>query len=343
MIYFLSERSTTGTNAGNKARTDIESILRKKNYIPIDGPESISKLKHGNKIHFFFKNRKFLKSLTKIPKNKYLIIQYPFLISYKNKNEWLDCSFILKSLAKKNKLILLVHDIDQLRFDKSRNNISDLKLASYIISHNKSMTDYLVKEGIEKRKIVDLKIFDYLTMEENIPNHSNDTALLCYAGNLKKSKFIYNLPSTCSINLYGNGYKGNQTDLNYKGAFPSDKISSLIRGKYGLIWDGNQTNTCSGNIGNYLKYNNPHKLSMYLVANMPVIIWDQAAEATFVKENNLGITVSTLDEIPSKVNKIHEKDYLKMNDAVKKMKKKLENGYYTLHALNEIESKIENG
>jgi hypothetical protein len=345
MIYFLSESTTTGTNAGNKARMDIDSILQKKNYIPIQGPESISRLKHGNKIHFFFKNRKFLKSLTKIPQNEYLIIQYPFLVPYKNKNEWLDCSFILQKLAKRNKLILFVHDIDQLRFDKSRDNISDLNLATYIVSHNKNMTNYLIKNKIDKQKIVNLEIFDYLTIKENVSNHYNDKALLCYAGNLKKSEFIYKLPSKLkelNINLYGNGYTGNQVGLNYQGVFPSDKISSLIRGKYGLIWDGTRTDSCSGNIGNYLKYNNPHKLSMYLVANMPVIIWNQAAEAAFVKKYNVGITVSSLDEIPYKVNKISEKDYLNMSNSVKVVKKKLEKGYFTLNALDKIESRIKN-
>src|SRR5699024_6210027 len=100
--------------------------------------------------------------------------------------------------------------------------------------------------------------------------------------NLKKSKFIYKFPSELKkskVNLYGNGYIGNQIGLDYKGAFPSDKINSIIKGKYGLIWDGDRIDTCSGNVGNYLRYNNPHKLSMYLVANMPVIIWDKAAEA----------------------------------------------------------------
>ena len=38
MIYFLSENTSTGTNAGNKARMDTEAILQDKNYCPIEGP-----------------------------------------------------------------------------------------------------------------------------------------------------------------------------------------------------------------------------------------------------------------------------------------------------------------
>ncbi|MFD3286946.1 hypothetical protein [Lactobacillus johnsonii] len=345
MIYFLSENTTTGTNAGNKARMDTETILKKKKYSPIEGPKSIQRLKHGNKISFFLKNSSFLRRLKKIPLNEYLVVQYPFLVSYKNGEGWLDCSFILERLAKRNKLILVIHDIDQLRFESSRNNISDFKLAAYIISHNQKMTNYLINNNIDQNKIINLEIFDYLTSTENSSNHYEDEALLCYAGNLKKSKFIYKFPSELrksKVNLYGNGYTGNQNGLDYKGAFPSDKINSIIKGKYGLIWDGDRIDTCSGNVGNYLRYNNPHKLSMYLVANMPVIIWDKAAEADFVKKNGLGITINSLNEIPEKINNISKDDYLKMNRAVKDVKSKLEEGKFLLNALNEIESRMKN-
>lgn len=345
MIYFLSENTTIGSNAGNKARMDIEAILQEKKYDSIEGPESIRKLKHGNRLSFFLKNNNFLRHLNTIPKNEYVVVQYPFLVSYKNGEGWLDCSFILKHIAKRNKLILIIHDIDQLRFDKSRDNISDFQLASYIISHNQKMTEYLINNKIDESKIVNLEIFDYLISIENISNHYEDEALLCYAGNLKKSKFIYNFPAELKklkINLYGNGYIGDQNGLNYKGAFPSDKISSLIKGKYGLIWDGDRIDTCSGKIGNYLRYNNPHKLSMYVAANMPVIIWNKAAEADFVKKNGIGITISSLSEIPEKINSISKEDYLKMNSSVKDVKSKIKNGKFLLNALNEIESRIKN-
>ena len=35
MIYFLSENTTIGSNAGNKARMDIEATLQEKNMIQL--------------------------------------------------------------------------------------------------------------------------------------------------------------------------------------------------------------------------------------------------------------------------------------------------------------------
>ncbi|NRO11242.1 Beta-1,6-galactofuranosyltransferase WbbI [Lactobacillus helveticus] len=50
------------------------------------------------------------------------------------------------------------------------------------------------------------------------------------------------------------------------------------------------------NTGNYLRYNDPHKLSLYLASGIPVIIWKKAAEAKFVEENKVGITVDSLED-----------------------------------------------
>ncbi|WP_172992928.1 hypothetical protein [Lactobacillus helveticus] len=94
------------------------------------------------------------------------------------------------------------------------------------------------------------------------------------------------------------------------------------------MWDGKDYKKCVGKIGNYLRYNNPHKISMYLVANMPVIIWSKAAEANFVKENNIGILVDSLDELPNILNNLTEKKYEVMLENVKKIKSLLQKGNY---------------
>ena len=210
------------------------------------------------------------------------------------------------------------------------------------------MTDYLIKSGINSNRIFNLEIFDYLSSYQNKDSHFDDEATICFAGNLNKSRFIYTIPDNIrdlGINLYGNGYelkKDKLPYLNYQGTYSSEKISSIIKGKYGLIWDGEKSNTCTGLVGNYLKYNNPHKLSMYLVANIPIIIWDQAAEAQFVKKNNVGITISSIDEIPNKLSSIDAKKYDKMLDSVKLIKNKLLQGKYLNTQLDNIESKIIN-
>ena len=56
---------------------------------------------------------------------------------------------------------------------------------------------------------------------------------------------------------------------------------------FGLVWDGTSLDGCNGRYGEYLKFNNPHKTSLYLSCGIPVIIWKEAALADFVEEHKV--------------------------------------------------------
>ena len=57
---------------------------------------------------------------------------------------------------------------------------------------------------------------------------------------------------------------------------------------------------------------------MYIAAGLPVIVWNQSALADYVKENKVGICVSTLLELPDALKKIDENRYKEMKDCVMK-------------------------
>ena len=46
-----------------------------------------------------------------------------------------------------------------------------------------------------------------------------------------------------------------------------------------------------------MRYNNPHKTSLYLSSGIPVITWSQAAIADFIKQHNVGIVIDDLNRI----------------------------------------------
>ena len=49
----------------------------------------------------------------------------------------------------------------------------------------------------------------------------------------------------------------------YKGKFSPENIS-FIEGNWGLVWDGDQLETCHGKLGEYLRINSSHKISLYI-------------------------------------------------------------------------------
>ena len=108
-----------------------------------------------------------------------------------------------------------------------------------------------------------------------------------------------------------------------------------------MIWDGIDIKSCVGPTGNYLRYNNPHKLSLYLASNLPVIIWNEAVEAKFVKKYKLEITISSLLELPEIFDKLTLDEYNTFAHNVLKIAPQIVSGEYTLRALNEAIKIIE--
>ena len=103
-----------------------------------------------------------------------------------------------------------------------------------------------------------------------------------------------------------------------------------------MIWDGDSSKECSGVYGEYLKYNNPHKTSLYLSSGMPIIIWREAALAEFVDKNKLGIVVDNLSQIKPILDKMTKEEYQEIKSNTIKIAHKLRSGFYIKKAITEL-------
>ena len=134
------------------------------------------------------------------------------------------------------------------------------------------------------------------------------------------------------------GYKDDGRDnVVYNGSFSPEELVSHLEGSFGLVWDGISAETCAGAFGEYLRINNPHKLSLYLAAGLPVIIWKEAALAPFVAENKVGFAVSSLYEIRDVVDRLPDNEYQTMKENAKQIGLHLRKGQYLLTALSKVE------
>ncbi|MDR9866330.1 hypothetical protein RI092_00635 [Lactococcus cremoris] len=259
---------------------------------------------------------------------------------------------------KKNKSlnIILIHDLEELRdpnYQLQNNLLSQtastkvLTEADCIISHNYKMKEWLIEKNIAASKIVNLEIFDYL---HNGPLGKGGEFgnRVIIAGNLRKDKSAYLTKlaevSDIKLELYGPGLSDelqNLQSIHYNGSYPSNQILTELSGSYGLVWDGDSVVGGVGLSGQYQKYNNPHKASLYLAAGFPVIMWKQAALASFIVENNLGFVVDNLEELPQKLSQISEQDYNEMVINVQKMGKKIRSGYFLSEALKKADKVLE--
>ncbi|MGL4865087.1 MAG: hypothetical protein ACRC4T_18495 [Cetobacterium sp.] len=330
MISYIIEKENLEFHAGSKARKDIEQILKKEN-IQLLNNQNIE-----NNYRVYLKN--LLYFLFKINNN--LFFQFP------NLKYMYFLSLLLRKL-KRYKTICIVHDLEGIRNKNQiqyENDKKGLEKVDFIISHNSKMTNELLKMGIDKNKIYNLEVFDYL-LENKELILENKTADICFAGNLEKSPFIYKFDKNfknIKIDIFGINYdeNRNKNNFNYKGAFPPDIIHEELTGKYGLIWDGDSLETCNGNMGEYMRYNNPHKLSLYIAAGIPVITWKEAAIAEFIEENNIGITVNSLYELEDYFKNLNNTDYERQVKNTLKIREKIINGDMFKKVFGEISEKL---
>ena len=348
MKYQIVELNLELNHAGSKATQDVYEIVRslgyKANIIRTATTVDSFMAKIQRQIFFFID---WLKVYFSIEPNSIVFIQNPY------HHKQLIRNWVLEGLKRKKnvKFISLVHDVEELRKGLYNNYYKSefktmLSLADVIIVHNDKMKDFFIKKGFPETKLVSLKIFDYLTDSKPSDSNVKFERSISIAGNLdiKKSAYISQLGKLgVVVNLYGPNFSHlleKYKEIKYHGSFPASDIPNHLNSGFGLVWDGNSIDSCSGDFGEYPQYNNPHKLSLYLASGIPVVIWDKAAESKFVQENNLGLCVSSLYELQDKLNSITEQEFNEMIDNVEKQTDLLIHGKYTEASILEAEKII---
>lgn len=285
-----------------------------------------------------------------LPKKTVILYQHPMYFSQRMFN-----LFYKVIRKKKFHIIMLIHDLDMYRAWTANTEIIEMALLQFskvVIAHNDYMKDYLVSKGIDKKKIVNLEIFDYLvdkTQNEAKRQPPIFGRSIIVAGNLMESKcgYLYKLINRNKdyLDIYGVNYiYENQSDkfpyVKYHGAFPAPVLPQIISGGFGLVWDGDSLEECSGNYGEYLKINNPHKTSLYLASGIPVAIWSQAALANFVEKNKVGITIDNLYQAADKITLITQEEYNTMKKNAEMIGTKLKNGEFSKKAIGKAEIRL---
>ncbi|KRM91964.1 sugar transferase [Liquorilactobacillus cacaonum] len=329
--FVISMYDKTQHEAGPKAKVDVVNFLAKLGF------ESIV---------FYFNGARKAELLSlkqaawdiprQISKEKMQValFQYPAL------NERSNVAILNAVKKRKSKIFLLLHDVESLRLHRDdieyvKHEVSFFNQSDGIIAHNQKMVKWLKSVGVIK-PIVSLQIFDYDNPQKML-THDEYHGTVCFAGNLKKSEFLSKMKMQTKIYLYGpNQAQKYPENVSYQGSFDPNELPKYLKQDFGLIWDGDSLDECNGVFGEYLKYNNPHKTSLYLSSGLPVIIWEKAALADFVKENRIGLTIKSLCELDETLTHINIQDYFEMCKNVATIGEKLRSGYYITEATTKL-------
>jgi len=327
-LCFVSQTYIKVSNAGSKPSSDFEKVLKRLGFKGL----GLSSVYTHNGYYWWIRNW-ISAHLAKMmmPKNGIIIFQYP---------EQRHLAELLTTAKNKgNKIIMLIHDINELR-GFPNNHPEFLREADAVIAHSPAMQIWL-KKKYRVNKTISLGVFDYLTNEHPSKQKTYEKPSVIFAGRLDKSEFIIQM---CISNpkvefvLFGPGLPDalkEKKNVCYKGVCSPDELPTLIaQYNFGLVWDGNSIDGCEGATGNYVKYNSPYKISSYLAAGIPVIVWSKMAVAQFVKDNKIGFVVNSLSELTNSLYRLTNDEYEMLSNNVSKVRMKLTKGGYYEDAIN---------
>jgi hypothetical protein len=296
--FYISFNNKPGT-ASLKAINDCTAILSSLGYRNFN-----VNVKVDSRFYLLSILIAIVKLLFSIRRNSLLAIQYPLLSGNKT------FKYVIRILHARNiKILAIIHDLDELRYKQSTEinlHADSTLLNDYdcIIAHNEIMITWLRSKGV-KTAMLPLGIFDYLSDQPDqwkSLKHPFPKKIV-FAGNLSKSTFIYDLHviDSWNFNFYGPNIVLsrllNKPNLCWGGSLSAEEVLSNMDGSFGLIWDGSNLNFLDEEYGDYLRFNNPHKLSLYLAAGLPVIVPANSAVASFVESNQCGLLLPGLTQL----------------------------------------------
>lgn len=339
-LCYISRNYYNLTSAGNKAKTDNEDTLSEMGATNLGLQRTVNNSKI---LAFFLDLAGVLRACYLLKKGDVLFLQYPVKKYF---------SFLCHVARWKGaRTISLIHDLGSFRRRKLtvEQEIARLSNCNYIIASNENMKQWLIQHGM-KQPVGALGLFDYRSAFFNQSSNQKDTTnqkllpQVVYAGalSMRKNSFLVELSKSLSswnLTIAGNkdGLQGLEDNphIEYKGFMPSEDFIRTIDADFGLVWDGDSLTTCSGNFGEYLRWNSPHKVSFYLRAGLPVIVWKEAAVVPIIEQAHAGFAVSSLEQLDEKLAHISSEEIMEMKKNAATISKKLNEGYFLQEAISQ--------
>lgn len=329
---------TNSRDASVKPRTDIAQFLTGPDTQVVNVPINVNS-KFSKAVGIGWTLSAYLREAIAGANPQVVYIQYPAYSA-------IVMDHALKILRKRSsaKIVLLVHDIESLRMSADHPEFLTAEIRRFnsvdgLIVHNQAMADWLSDHGVTV-PMSQLQLFDYVNPQRLITDATSSN--ICFAGNLRKAQFLNDVPfKQVQVDVFGDGLTLTNSQLIDHGSKSPDELPKYLTDRFGLIWDGDSADACSGEYGEYLKYNSPHKASLYLSSGLPVIVWSQSALAPVVESLGVGFAVDSLADIEPVLSELLDSEYLEMKHAALDTAKKLRSGQMIESAVDSIEQKLQ--
>lgn len=324
-LTYISRNYKTTLQGGAKGRIDVEDILTEEGAVNLGLRRTFS----HNKVYDYLRNLTgILHYMLSVRRRDVVVVQYPFKKYYRLVTRW--------ARLRGARSITLVHDLGSFRRHRLSiaEEIRKLSLTDVAVVANDNTAAWLHRHGYAGPMVIQ-EAWDYLSDATPNPREKESASAtgISFIGHLRPSQngYLYKMPSDIHLHLYGGGAPDNLPDnLEAHGMKNPDELIRDCRGRFGLIWyDGELYHTPDGYIGDYIRYCNPHKLSLYMRCGKPVILWRGAGAASLVEREGIGLTVDSLTDLAATLSAVTDAEYAQMLVNVRRISDDVAHGTYT--------------
>jgi glycosyltransferase involved in cell wall biosynthesis len=330
--YFLQEHLVTGAvfhgGIGNK---DIETVLLRAGYLPVHSGDQ----ENFGLMAKWRRFRSVFRQLRKLPQGADLVFQWPVYAKLHQLLIW-----ALRLFRKDVRLICFLTDINGLKDadpELLNEELALFKGFEHFIVHNDTMAAWIARE-VPGADIAEIEFFDFLAQVASSERHLSNE--ICFAGNLSKSRFLRGLEAFPELEffLYGEPFASFAAakHIHFEGQHKPGLLPTLVKGSFGLVWDGDSAEAMTGPLGTYAHWISPHKLSLYILAGMPVICAAGTAAAKLAEKYGIGICVDSMTGIADKISACTEGEYQAMRKKMEPLAARISTGQCLLDALAEL-------
>lgn len=270
-----------------------------------------------------------------MPQGATIVFQWPLYAALHRR--------LLRHFARRRpdlRLVCFLTDINGLKDGNERllrQELHYLEPFNTFIVHNQRMHEWLHRQRPDA-EIAGIEFFDFLAEPCFRPRSPEPE--LCFAGALDKSPFLRKLERypELKFHLYGPGHETvpNLRNCQYEGTFPAPELPQRIEGSFGLVWDGDSDQGLGGPLGEYARYISPHKLSLYVLAGLPIICHEASAAAGLVEKYGIGFSVQSLAGVAAPIRAITPEQYAEMVRNTAPLADRISTGQCLLGALNAL-------
>jgi hypothetical protein len=339
--YFIEQFLKEEYLHGGITGVDAEKVLLAKGFVPVLFPHHHSfsiKAKLGRLFYL-------LKKSCTIKSGSVVVFISPV---------YAKMSRLLLSLLRKKKdveFICFIADINGLKDGDERllkKEIRFFRQFKYFIVHNEKMKEWLQKDVSAGAVAAMVEFFDFFTKPVILQREFSFD--IVFAGNLGKSTFLEKLfllnagDSLLHFHLYGPGQTDAmlaQKNVTWHGVEKPYDLPAKLTGSFGLLWDGNAIDKPGGSLGDYMQYITHHKLSLYILSNLPIIVPATAASAPLIEKYQIGFAINNLYEIEDKIKNISSAEYQQMQMNMIPLAEKISKGECLGIAIDEIMKGLE--